>query len=71
MDLAGLCLGFELSDPQAKTLAGNLGISEPRLREAQCLMSALAMVWYRANPRLARAAPTSADQWYEDWCQVS
>lgn len=71
MDLAGLCLGFELCEPQAQTLAENLGISAPRLREAQCLMSALAMVWYRANPRLARSTSTSAEQWYENWSRVS
>lgn len=71
MDLASLCQGFELPEPRALALADNLGISAPRLLEARCLMSALAMVWYRANPWLANAATVNAEHWYNRWSPAS
>lgn len=67
MDVAGVCLGFRLSESQGLALARNLGIGPGRLRQAQCLMSALAMVWYRANPGLATRTTTGAEAWYQQW----
>ncbi|MEX0623306.1 phosphotransferase [Saccharospirillum sp.] len=69
MDVAGVCLGFNLSEAQALRLADQMSIGPDRLRQAQCLMSALAMVWYRANPGLATSATPGADAWYEQWCK--
>lgn len=67
MDLAGLCQGFNLSQTQALRLARNLDIRPDRLRQAQCLMGAMAMIWYRANPMLATEDAPSAEQWFELW----
>jgi thiamine kinase len=67
MDLAGLCQGFALSSAQALKLAGQLSISPERLMQARCLMEALAMVWYRANPWLDKSDSASAEVWYDRW----
>lgn len=67
MDLAAVCSGFELSDAQSLQLAEVLDISNDRLQQARAMMSALAIVWYGANPELAPAGAPDADDWLACW----
>ncbi|GGX39431.1 phosphotransferase [Saccharospirillum salsuginis] len=70
MDVAAACQGFELDAAQIEHLAGRLTLDEDRLRQALCLMEAVALVWYRANPESAQQADASADAWFQRWSDV-
>lgn len=67
MDLAAVCSGFELNDAQSAQLAEVMDISNDRLQQARAMMTALAIVWYAANPELAPAGTPDADNWLARW----
>ncbi|PTY36034.1 hypothetical protein BGP77_01550 [Saccharospirillum sp. MSK14-1] len=67
MDLAAVCSGFDLSEAQSLQLADVLDIRNDRLQQARAMMSALAIVWYSANPGLAPAGAPDADDWLVRW----
>ena len=70
MDVAAACQGFELDAAQIEQIAHRLVPDENRLRQALCLMEAVAMVWYRANPESATDGQASAEEWYRRWGSV-
>ncbi len=67
MDVAAAAQGFGLTDAQLEYLAAELGISTQRTQQARCLMEAVALLWYRANPSAATGSPPSAEDWYRRW----
>lgn len=72
MDLASACLGFELSAMQSDRLRTAFDINEDRFLEAHCLMQALAVVWYQANPDVpAETEPPTPQSWFKRWGPVS
>ncbi|WP_157954308.1 phosphotransferase [Saccharospirillum mangrovi] len=67
MDLAAVCSGFALSAEQGGKLADVMDIEADRLHQAQAMMSALATVWYAANPDLAPPNAPSQVEWLGKW----
>lgn len=70
MDVAAACQGFQLDADQCRRLARTLGLDEYRFRQVQCLMAAVALVWYRANPESVPGDPPDAGDWYRRWKSI-
>jgi len=70
MDAAAACQGFGFDTAQIELLTRRLSLDEDRLQQALCLMEAVALVWYRANPESAQQADASAEAWFQRWGTV-